>query len=141
MTKIFISKNAPKPVGKYPHAIEVENVLYISGVGPRNYKDNSIPGNQYNSKGDLINYDIEKQCHEVFKNIKSILIDSGYEWNNLIDITVFLTDMKNDFKIFNEIYSQYFVNGNCCRTTLEVNALPTDIAIELKCKAIKGKII
>ena len=70
---------------------------------------------------------------------KSILIDSGYEWNNLIDITVFLTDMKNDFKIFNKIYSQYFINGNCCRTTLEVNALPTDIAIELKCKAIKGK--
>ena len=139
MTKINISKNAPSPVGNYPHSIEVDNVLYLSGVGPRNYNDNAIPGNKYDPKGKLIDYDIDKQCHEVFKNINSILKDSGFEWKNLIDITVFLTNMKRDFNTFNKIYSIYFKDNNCCRTTIEVNALPTDIAIELKCKAVKGK--
>ena len=139
MIKINNSKNAPKPVGNYPHSIEIENILYLSGVGPRNYKDNSVPGNKYDSKGKLIEYDIDKQCHEVFKNVNSILEDSGFEWNNLIDITVFLTNMKKDFSTFNKIYSTYFNDQNCCRTTIEVNALPTDIAIELKCKAFKGK--
>ena len=140
MTKINISKNAPKPVGNYPHSIDIDNVLYLSGVGPRRFNDNSIPGNQYNKDNKLIDYNIEQQCHEVFKNVKSILEDAGYQWNNLIDITVFLTNMKKDFKVFNKIYSEYFKDGNCCRTTVEVNALPTDIAIELKCKAVKGKL-
>ena len=108
MIKINNSKNAPKPVGNYPHSIEIENILYLSGVGPRNYKDNSVPGNKYDSKGKLIEYDIDKQCHEVFKNVNSILEDSGFEWNNLIDITVFLTNMKKDFSTFNKIYSTYF---------------------------------
>jgi len=135
MIKINNSKKAPTPVGNYPHSIEANNMLFISGIGPRNYKDNSIPGNVYD-KGKLIEYNIEKQCHQVFENIKSILDESNLSWNSLIDITVFLTDMKRDFKTFNKIYSTYFEKSNCCRTTVEVNALPTDIAIELKCIAI-----
>lgn len=139
MTKINFSNNAPKPVGNYPHSIEVDGMLYLSGVGPRNFNDNTVPGNKYDNKRNLIEYNFEKQCHEVFKNISSILNDAGYEWNNLIDITVFLIDMKKDFNVFNKIYSEYFKNSNCCRTTIEVNSLPTDIAIELKCKAIRNK--
>ena len=113
-------------------------MLFISGIGPRNYKDNSIPGNVYD-KGKLIEYNIEKQCHQVFENIKSILDESNLSWNNLIDITIFLTDMKNDFKKFNEIYNLYFPKGHACRTTIEVNALPTDIGIELKCISLINK--
>ena len=139
MIKKNISKNAPKPVGNYPHSIEVNNMLFLSGIGPRNSKDNSVPGNKYNSVGKLVSYDIDKQCHAVFKNIRTILEESDSSFDNLIDITVFLTNMKNDFKKFNDIYNLYFPEANVCRTTVEVNALPTDIAIELKCIALINK--
>ena len=136
MIKKNIIKNAPKAVGNYPHSIEVNGILYLSGIGPRNPIDNSIPGNQYNTNGHLIDYNIEQQTHALFENVKIILEESSSSWDNLIDITVFLTNMKNDFKKFNEIYNLYFPECNACRTTLEVNALPTDIAIELKCMAL-----
>ena len=139
MTKINIIKNAPKPVGNYPHSVEINGILYLSGVGPRNPIDNSIPGNQYNNDGYLVDYNIEQQTHAVFDNIKIILEESNSSWENLSDITIFLTDMKNDFKKFNDIYNLYFPEGHACRTTVEVNALPTDIAIELKCIAIINK--
>ena len=131
--------NAPAPIGNYPHSIEINGMLYLSGIGPRNHMDNSISGNEYNNNGDLISYDIEKQTHSVFNNIKIILEESNSSWENLIDITVFLTNMKNDFKKFNAIYNLYFPNAHACRTTIEVNALPTDIAIELKCISLINK--
>ena len=139
-SKIIIrnSNNAPKPVGNYPHSVEVNNMLFISGIGPRNYKDNSIPGNIYDTNKKLIKYDINKQCYAVFENINSILKESKLSLDNIIDVTVFLIDMEKDFKIFNNIYSKYFKNSHACRTTVEVNKLPTDIAIELKCIAIMG---
>ena len=140
---IMIKKNiidkAPKPVGNYPHSVECDGVLYISGIGPRSGVDNSIPGNKYDSDNNLIEYNIEKQVHSVFSNVKLILEESNSSWNNLLDVTVFLIDMKSDFDKFNEIYNQYFIDAHSCRTTVEVNALPTDIAIELKCIARLNK--
>ena len=132
------SNKAPKPVGNYPHSVEVNNMLFVSGIGPRNYKDNSIPGNVYDTNKKLIEYDINKQCHAVFENINSILKESKLSWNSIIDVTVFLIDMEKDFKTFNNIYTKYFKNSHACRTTVEVNKLPTDIAIELKCIAVIG---
>ena len=139
MIKKNIIANAPNPVGNYPHSIELNGMLYLSGIGPRNQMDSTVPGNKYNNDGDLISYDIEQQTHAVFDNIKIILEESKSCWENLIDITVFLTDIKNDFKKFNEIYNLYFPIGHACRTTIEVNALPTAIAIELKCISLINK--
>ena len=133
------TNNAPKPVGNYIHAAEVNGTLYLSGIGPRDSKDNSIPGNHYDQDKNLIDYDIEKQTHAVFKNVKSILEASNSSWDRLIDITVYLTNMKKDFKQFNAIYNSYFPHSHATRTTIEVNALPTDIAIELKCIALIRK--
>ena len=139
MIKKNKTSEAPSPVGNYPHSIELNGVLYLSGIGPRNSKDNSIAGNNYDENQKLIDYDIEKQTHAVFKNIKSILEASNSKWENIIDITVFLTNMKKDFNTFNEIYNSYFPDSHACRTTVEVNALPTDIAIELKCIAMVNR--
>ena len=131
----FNSLNAPKPVGAYPHAKKIGNFLFLSGIGPRETETDAIPGVKSDKNGIVISYNIEKQCHSVFKNVNKILLDSGSSWDNLIDITVFLTDMKNDFAIFNKIYKDYFINNLPCRTTVGVNSLPTPIAIELKCIA------
>tara|TARA_Y100001970_G_C14250711_1_gene871629 strand:- start:797 stop:1216 length:420 start_codon:yes stop_codon:yes gene_type:complete len=139
MIKKNIINNAPKPVGNYPHSVEINGLIYLSGIGPRNSVDNSIPGNQYDNQNKLEDYDIEKQTRAVFDNIKIILEESNSCWENLIDITVFLTNMKRDFKKFNEIYNAYFPDSNVSRTTIEVNALPTDIAVELKCIALVNK--
>ena len=129
------SSNAPEPVGLYPHARVVGNILYLSGVGPRERGKKSIPGVELNEHGEIISYNIEAQCHSVFKNVKAILEDAGSSWNNLVDITVFLTNMKDDFKVYNKVYAEHFKDNQPCRTTVEVNALPTPIAIELKCIA------
>ena len=131
----FNSQNAPEPVGLYPHARKVGNLLFLSGVGPRQAGKKEIPGVTLDSNGNIKSYDIEIQCHSVFSNIKSILNDSGSSWENLIDVTVFLTNMKDDFAIYNNIYSVYFKDNQPCRTTIEINSLPTPIAIELKCIA------
>ena len=134
---IDISSNkAPEPVGPYPHAKRVGNLLFLSGVGPRKRSSKEIPGVELNEKGDIISYDISKQCHSVFENVKLVLEDAGATWEDLVDVTVFLTNMKNDFPTFNKIYAEYFPNNKPCRTTVEVNALPTPIAIELKCIAV-----
>lgn len=129
------SSKAPKPVGSYPHARKVGNLLFLSGVGPRKPGTKVIPGVMMDGQGNALGHDIEVQCHSVFENIKNILEDSGSDWDNLIDVTVFLTNMKRDFDIYNEIYSQYFIDNQPCRTTVEVSSLPTPIAIELKCIA------
>ena len=129
------SKKAPEPVGLYPHAKEVGELLFLSGVGPRERGKKEIPGVTLNDKGTIESYDIATQCHSVFNNVKLILEASNSSWDNLVDVTVFLTNMKDDFKIYNEIYAEYFKDNRPCRTTVEINCLPTPIAIELKCIA------
>lgn len=126
---------APDPVGLYPHARKVGNLLFLSGVGPRKKGSKDIPGVTLDDAGNIITYDIEQQCHSVFQNVKIILEASGSTWENLVDVTVFLTNMKKDFPVFNKMYAEYFKTNQPCRTTVEVNALPTPIAIELKCIA------
>ena len=129
------SENAPEPVGSYPHARKVDNLLFLSGVGPREKGKKEIPGVRLDEKGKIISYDIEAQCHSVFANVKAILEDSGASWDQLVDVTVFLTNMKDDFQIYNRIYAEYFNDYQPCTTTVEINCLPTPIAIELKCIA------
>jgi 2-aminomuconate deaminase len=129
------SEKAPEPVGAYPHARKVGNLLFLSGVGPRKRGSKDIPGVTLDENRNIISYNIEEQCHSVFQNVRTILEASGSGWENLVDVTVFLTNMKDDFKTFNKIYSEYFIENQPCRTTVEVNALPTPIAIELKCIA------
>ena len=136
MTEYINSSQAPEPVGAYPHARRVGNLLFLSGVGPRKRGAKEIPGVTLDEKGTIIAYNIEQQCHSVFQNVKLILEASGSRWENLVDVTVFLTNMKKDFPSFNKIYAEYFKENQPCRTTVEVNALPTPIAIELKCIAI-----
>ena len=135
MTEYINSSQAPEPVGAYPHARRVGNLLFLSGVGPRKRGSKEIPGVTLDEKKNIIAYDIELQCHSVFQNVKLILEASGSKWENLIDVTVFLTNMKKDFSNFNKIYAEYFKENQPCRTTVEVNALPTPIGIELKCIA------
>ena len=129
------SENVPEPVGSYPHARKVGNLLFLSGVGPREKGKKEIPGVTLDEKKKIISYDIEAQCHSVFANVKAILEDSGSSWDQLVDVTVFLTNMKDDFKTYNRIYGEYFKDNQPCRTTVEILSLPTPIAIELKCVA------
>ena len=130
------SNRAPEPVGKYPHAKRVGNLLFLSGVGPREKGTKKIPGVELDANGTITSYDIETQCRSVFKNVKSILEDSGASWEQLVDVTVFLTNMKADFPTYNRLWTEYFPNNPPCRTTLEILSLPTPIAIELKCIAV-----
>ena len=126
------SSKAPEPVGLYPHARQVGNLLFLSGVGPRERGSKKIPGVELDVDGKIISYDIEAQCHSVFKNVNYILEDAGSSWKNIVDVTVYLTNMKDDFQIYNRIWAEYFSENLPCRTTLEINCLPTPIAIELK---------
>lgn len=130
--EVLNSNKAPEPVGAYPHARKVGNLLFLSGVGPRERGTKKIPGVELNEDGTIASYDIEKQCHSVFNNIKTILEDSGSSWANIVDVTVFLTNMKDDFKTYNRLYAEYFKDNQPCRTTMEINCLPTPIGIELK---------
>ena len=131
----FNSQKAPEPVGLYPHARQVGDLLFLSGVGPRERGKKKIPGVTLDVNGDILSYDIKTQCHSVFVNVKAILEESGSSWDKLVDVTVFLTNMKDDFATYNKIYAEYFKENQPCRTTVEINSLPTPIAIELKCIA------
>ena len=126
------SSKAPEAVGHYPHARKVGNLLFLSGVGPRQKGTKKIPGVELNEKGEITSYNIAEQCHSVFNNIKNILEDSGSSWDKIVDVTVFLTNMKDDFPVYNKLWAEYFKENPPCRTTLEINCLPTPIAIELK---------
>ena len=132
----IFSNEAPEPVGAYPHARKAGNLLFLSGVGPRKRDSKEIPGVTLDANRKIVSYNIEQQCHSVFENVRLILEASGSKWEDLIDVTVFLTNMKDDFATFNKIYAEYFKENRPCRTTVEVNALPTPIAIELKCIAL-----
>ena len=132
---VKISNSAPEPVGLYPHARQVGELLFLSGVGPRKKGTKEIPGVSLDADGNIKAYDIAEQCHSVFQNVRTILEESGSSWDKLVDVTVFLTNMKEDFKTYNKIYAEYFAENMPCRTTVEVLSLPTPIAIELKCIA------
>lgn len=126
------SSRAPEPVGLYPHARRVGNLLFLSGVGPRERGFKTVPGVHLDADGRVLSYDFEAQCHAVFRNVRFILEDAGSSWDQMVDVTVFLTNMKDDFPVYNRLYAEYFGSNQPCRTTVEVNALPTPIAIELK---------
>jgi 2-aminomuconate deaminase len=130
--KKFNSDRAPVAVGLYPHARKVGDLLFLSGVGPRKAGQTEIPGVTLDEYGNILDYDIETQCHSVFENIRFILEDAGSSWENILDVQVFLTNMKDDFKTYNKIYAEYFKDNQPCRTTIEIKSLPTPIAIELK---------
>lgn len=130
------SGKAPEPVGLYPHARRAGNLLFLSGVGPRERGTKKIPGVTLDESGNIISYDIETQCRSVFQNVKWILEEAGSGWDKLIDVTVFLTNMKDDFPVYNRLWAEYFKDNQPCRTTIEINCLPTPIAIELKCIAL-----
>ena len=132
MPDIIHTENASNPLGSYPHARKMGNLLFLSGIGSRNPKDNSIPGLELDADGNIVKYDIEAECHSVFANVKAVLEASGSKWEKIIDVTVFLTNMKKDFPVYNKVYAEYFMPVQACRTTVEVTSLPTPIAIELK---------
>jgi len=136
METVFNAEKAPEPVGLYPHARKVGNLLFLSGVGPREKGTKIIPGVELDDNGNILSYDIEKQCRSVFNNVKLILEASGSSWDKIVDVTVFLTNMKEDFPIYNKLWAEYFSVNPPCRTTLEINCLPTPIGIELKVIAI-----
>jgi 2-aminomuconate deaminase len=136
MTDVFRTEKAPAPVGAYPHARRAGDLLFLSGVGPREPSSNVIPGNVLDANGRLASYDIEAQCRQVFANVRAVLEASGANWSDLIDVTVFLTDMQRDFGAYNRLYAEYFAGVDACRTTVGISALPTPIAIELKCVAL-----
>jgi 2-aminomuconate deaminase len=129
------SDKAPEPVGLYPHARKVGKLLFLSGVGPRKKGSKEIPGVTLDEDKNILAYNIEEQCHSVFQNVRYILEAAGSKWENLVDVTVFLTNMKDDFATYNNVYAEYFKDNQPCRTTVEINCLPTPIAIELKCIA------
>ena len=114
-------------------------MLFLSGVGPRQRGAAKIPGVDLNDAGEIVSYDIEEQCRSVFQNVRYILEDAGSRWENIVDVTVFLTNMKADFSAYNRIYAEYFDDNKPCRTTVEVGSLPTPIAIELKVIATIGE--
>ena len=126
------SSRAPKPVGLYPHARRVGNLWFLSGVGPRSAEGSKIPGVTLNEAGEIESYDIAEQCRSVFQNVRYILEDVGSSWDDIVDVTVFQTNMKDDFATYNKMYAEYFQSNQPCRTTVEINCLPTPIAIELK---------
>ena len=142
MSSVFKTSRAPAAVGSYPHARRVGELLFLSGIGPRTPGSNLIPGNVHDDNGVLIEYDIIAQCRQVFTNVRAVLEASGATWHDLVDVTVYLTDMERDFATYNRIWAEYFPDSDTapCRTTLGITALPTPIAIELKCVATVAQV-
>ena len=138
MSASIHAASAPRAVGHYPHARRVGDLLFLSGIGPRDPASNGIPGNVHDAEGRLIAYDIDVQTRAVFANVRAVLDASGARWGDLVDVTVYLTDMARDFRAYNAIWAEYFPDAATapCRTTLGIVALPTPIAIELKCIAV-----
>lgn len=127
---------APKPVGLYPHARRAGNLLFLSGIGPRDPQSDGVPGLMRSSAGNYTDFDFEAQVHSVFRNVRAVLEASGAKWEDLVDVTVYLVNMERDFHTFNRIYAEYFKDNQPCRTTVGIDRLPTPIAIELKCMAV-----
>lgn len=137
MSQVIQADGAPKAVGHYPHARRVGNMLYLSGIGPRDPATNTVPGNDLGDDGSLSAYDIKAQTRAVFANVRTVLEASGAKWEDLVDVTVYLTDIRRDFSAYNGVWAEFFPDAASapCRTTLGITALPTPIAIELKCIA------
>jgi len=127
-----VSRRAPEPVGAFPHAKRVGSLLFLSGIGPRKRGSKTIPGVTQNEAGEVVEYDIETQTLAVFENVRTVIEDAGASWDDIVDVTVFLTDMRRDFATFNRLYAEAFRDNQPTRTTVEVGALPTPIAVELK---------
>jgi len=138
MSDAIRASSAPRPVGSYPHARRVGNLLFLSGIGPRDHDTNAIVGNVHDADGRLLSYDIDAQARTVFANVRAVLEASGARWQDLVDVTVYLTDMEADFARYNAVWAEYFpdIDQAPCRTTVGISALPTPIAIELKCVAL-----
>lgn len=136
----FDAPNAPKPVGLYPHARRVGNLLFLSGIGPRDPQTDGVPGLQRSPSGNYLEFDFEAQVRSVFRNVRTVLEASGARWEDLVDVTVFLVNMERDFHLFNRLYAEYFQENQPCRTTVGIDSLPTPIAIELKCIAVVGSV-
>jgi 2-aminomuconate deaminase len=132
---VIRAEGAPAPVGAYPHARRVGPLLFLSGIGPRVPATDAIPGNVVDDTGKLVSYDIEAQCRQVFANVRAVLDACGARFEDLVDVTVYLTDMERDFAAYNRLYAEAFRGVDACRTTVGITALPTPIAIELKCVA------
>jgi 2-aminomuconate deaminase len=130
------AQDAPKPVGLYPHARRVGNLLFLSGIGPRNPADDSVPGLTRSAAGNYTEFNFEAQVHSVFDNVRRVLEASGARWEDLVDVTVYLVNMERDFHIYNRVWAEYFKENAPCRTTVGIHSLPTPIAIELKCMAV-----
>ncbi len=138
MSENIISQRAPEPVGAFPHAKRVGDLLFLSGIGPRERGKKEIPGVTLDAQGNVVAHDITAQTLAVFHNVRTVLEDAGARWEDIVDVTVFLTDMKNDFPVFNRLYAEHFQTNQPTRTTIEVNCLPTPIAVELKVIAWLG---
>ncbi len=130
-----MSRRAAKPVGAYSHAKRAGNLLFLAGIGPRTRETNEIPGLKLDPSGKILSYDFRAQCQAVFQNVRYVLEDCGSSWEKIVDVLVFLTDMKADFPVFNEMWGQHFGQIQPTRTTIEVTSLPTPIAVELKVTA------
>jgi 2-aminomuconate deaminase len=135
MSSPLLTDKAAKPLGLYPHSRKVGQLLFLSGIGPRKAGTDEIPGLTLDKYGNYITFDFEAQCRSVFENVKTVLEESGSKWENLVDVTVYLVNMKRDFHTYNKLYAEYFKNAMPCRTTVEVSSLPSSISIELKCIA------
>jgi 2-aminomuconate deaminase len=135
---IIIEDKAPTPVGLYPHARRVGNLLFLSGIGPRDPDTNAVSGDVHDIDGNLVSYNVEAQCRAVFRNVRAVLEAAGATWDDLVDVTVYLTDLPRDFRIYNEIWAEYFPDAARapCRTTVGVSWLPTPISVEMKCIAV-----
>jgi len=135
---IIIEDKAPTPVGLYPHARRVGNLLFLSGIGPRDPDTNAVSGDVHDANGNLVSYNVEAQCRAVFRNVRAVLEAAGATWDDLVDVTVYLTDLPRDFRIYNEIWAEYFPDASRapCRTTVGVSWLPTPISVEMKCIAV-----
>jgi 2-aminomuconate deaminase len=136
MSNIISTQKAPAPVGAYPHARKAGQLLFLSGIGPRKPGTDEIPGLKLDKYGNYLEFDFEAQCRSVFDNVRIVLEESGGKWEQLLDVTVFLVNMKRDFQTYNKLYAEYFQTAQPCRTTVEINSLPSPIAIELKCIAL-----
>ncbi|MCM1178441.1 MAG: RidA family protein [Clostridium sp.] len=124
MKKIIATENAPKAVGPYSQAVEVNGTLYVSGQIPVVPADGSIPGT------------IEEQTHQSLKNIGAILSEAGLSYGNIVKTTVLLDDIAN-FKAMNEVYAEYFTGDKPARACYQVAALPLGVKVEIEAVAVR----
>ena len=123
---------AAAPVGPYPHARRVGDLLFLSGIGPRRPVTGEIPGLIRDAEGRVVDHDIDVQTRAAVDNVRAILEEAGSSLDKILDVTVYLTDMKRDFERFNRVYGELLGTVQPTRTTVGVDSLPTPIAVELK---------